>query len=48
MSVSADEPFDGDIENGTEVWRVCPDCDGEGAIEGEECEMCSGDGGWRL
>jgi DnaJ-class molecular chaperone len=46
MSVSADEPFDG--ETGTEVWKVCPDCDGEGTVEGETREWCGGEGGWRL
>ena len=48
MSTSADDSFDGDVQSGTEVWRVCPDCDGEGSYEDEVCEMCGGDGGWRL
>jgi len=36
------------------VWRVCPECSGEGVVDmwwdGEDgfaqCQDCNGDGGW--
>jgi hypothetical protein len=27
-------------------WKECPDCAGEGIADGEQCEMCHGEGGW--